>query len=264
MKHSRPVIKAVLWDADGTLAETERDGHRVAFNQAFEAAGVPWRWSEERYGQLLTVAGGFERLLYDMQLQARAPADPHERQALAASLHHLKNDAYVRIVASGALPLREGVGALMGDCERAGVRMGIVTTTGRANVDALLGIHLGQNWEAKFAVVVAADEAPKRKPDPQAYLLALAALHLRPHEALAIEDSPAGIAAAHRAGLPVIVTRSYYFPVADHSAVAPLGTLAAGPSLARSEGWRPQAAAGMTRIGLQQINRWYAQSSWAR
>jgi HAD superfamily hydrolase (TIGR01509 family) len=258
------VIKAVLWDVDGTLAETERDGHRVAFNQAFAVADVPWRWSEQRYGELLTVTGGLERLLYDMQFQTRAPADPEERQALAARLHQLKNEAYVRIVGSGALPLREGVGALMEDCERAGVRMGIVTTTGRANVDGLLRIQLGQNWEAKFAVVVAADAAPKRKPDPQAYLLALAALRLQPREALAIEDSPAGIAAAHGAGLPVIVTRSYYFPVADHSGVVPLGALAAGPSLARSDGWQPQAVAGTTRIGLKQINHWYAQSFGAR
>jgi HAD superfamily hydrolase (TIGR01509 family) len=258
------VIKAVLWDVDGTLAETERDGHRVAFNQAFAAAGMPWRWSEPRYGELLAVTGGLERLLYDMQSQTQAPAEPRAREVLAARLHQLKNEAYARIVGSGALPLREGVGALMEDCERAGVRMGIVTTTGRANVEGLLGVHLGQDWEAKFAVVVAADTAPKKKPDPQAYLLALAALHLRPCEALAIEDSPAGITAAHAVGVPVIVTRSHYFPVADQSARVPLGALAAGPSLARSDGWQPQAAAGMTRIGLQQINLWYAQSSWAR
>src|SRR5271170_5773090 len=99
------MIKALLWDVDGTLAETEREGHLVAFNQAFEALGIAWRWSEERYGELLAVPGGRERLEHDMQSQVSAPADPQQRQALAERVHHLKNEIYARIVASGALPL---------------------------------------------------------------------------------------------------------------------------------------------------------------
>jgi HAD superfamily hydrolase (TIGR01509 family) len=253
------MIKALLWDVDGTLAETEREGHLVAFNQAFQALGIPWRWSEQRYGELLAVPGGRERLEHDMQGQVSAPSDPLECQALAERVHLLKNEIYARIVASGDLPLRAGVGELMEDCERAGVRMGIVTTTSRSNVEALLETHLGKDWESKFATVVCAREAPRKKPDPQAYLLALEALQLRSHETIAIEDAPAGVAAAQAAGLPVIVTRSHYFLAAETS-----GTLAEGPSLSRTEGWRPKASARTTRIGLGQIIRWYAQSSWAR
>src|SRR5450631_3506051 len=112
------MIKAVLWDVDGTLAETERDGHLRAFNQAFEGLGLPWRWSEQSYAELLAVAGGRERLLHDMQHQDRAPADPRDRLALAERVHHLKNELYARIVASGDMPLREGVLELVADCVR--------------------------------------------------------------------------------------------------------------------------------------------------
>ncbi len=116
----RRLLRAILWDVDGTLAETERDGHLVAFNQAFEALNVPWRWSEERYGELLAVTGGRERLLHDMQCQDRAPADPQERRSLVERVHRLKNELYAAIVASGELPLREGVRELLVDCDARG------------------------------------------------------------------------------------------------------------------------------------------------
>ena len=115
--------------------------------------------------------------------------------------------------------------------------------------------HLGLDWESRFATVVCAREAPKKKPDPQAYLLALEALHLQPREAVAIEDAPAGIAAAQAIGLPVIVTRSHYFPGAQ-----PHGALADGPSLGRIEGWHPAAQMSATRVSLDQIMLWHAHS----
>jgi HAD superfamily hydrolase (TIGR01509 family) len=245
---------AVLFDVDGTLAETERDGHRVAFNQAFEAAGVAWRWDEAYYGELLAVAGGRERLLHDMARQATAPADETARQVLAAQLHRLKNECYARIVREGRLPLRPGIVELMADCERAAVVMGIATTTTGANVDALLGLNLGPAWRERFAVVASAEEAPRKKPDPQVYQLALSALGRSAHEVVAIEDSPAGIEAARRAGIAVIVTRSCYFPGTDSAAA-----LAAGPSLAAAQGWHPTARPGSQRIDLEQIARWHAQ-----
>jgi HAD superfamily hydrolase (TIGR01509 family) len=252
------MIKSILWDVDGTLAETERDGHLKAFNQAFEALGLSWRWSEQRYGELLAVAGGRERVLHDMQCRGGAPGDPQQRQALADRVHRLKNELYACIVAGGDLPLREGVRELLDDCETAHLQLGIVTTTSRSNVEVLLKTHLGKDWESKFAAVVCAREAPKKKPHPQAYLLALDALKLRPHEAVALEDAQAGIAAAQAAGVPVIVTRSHYFAATDSQ-----GALAVGPSLGRTDGWRPAAARGTTRIGLDQIIQWYACSPWA-
>ena len=252
------MLKALLFDVDGTLSETERDGHRVAFNRAFEAAGVAWRWSEAYYGELLKVAGGRERLLHDMSRHSSPAGDP-ERRALAERLHRLKNHYYTSIARSGALPLREGVAELLADCARAGVKLAITTTTSRGNVEALLEGHLGRGRRSGFSAMVCAEEAPMKKPDPEVYRLTLDTLGLTAREAVAIEDSPAGIEAAQRAGVPVIVTRSYYFP-----ASASPGALAAGPSLGKTEGWRPSVAAGATRISLDQIRRWHAQSPQAQ
>lgn len=248
------MLEAVLWDVDGTLAETERDGHLQAFNRAFAALNLPWRWSEQRYGELLAVAGGYERLLYDIGLRNDAPAGPLERAQLARRIHRQKNLIYEQIVRAGELPLRAGVGELLEDCRNARLTMAVVTTTGRANVVALLERHLGATWRAGFATLICAEEAAAKKPDPLAYTLALEALRLAPAETLAIEDSPAGVEAAQRSGVPVIVTRSHYFP---YSPVA--GALAVGPSLGSCEGWRPACgAARAARITLDQISCWHA------
>ncbi len=244
------MFKALLWDVDGTLAETERDGHLVAFNRAFDALGIPWRWSEQEYGALLHVSGGRERLLHDLRFRNFAPAEDVE--SLIGRLHRLKNAFYARIVAGGEVRLREGVRELLADCESAGIRMGIATTTSRSNLEALLDAQLGAHWESKFAAVVCAREAPKKKPDPQVYQLALRMLELPAHEVVAIEDAPAGIAAARAAGVPVLVARSHYFAAVDTR-----GALAAGPSLGRSDGWQPRADSRVPRIGLGQIARWY-------
>ncbi len=252
------MLGAILWDVDGTLAETERDGHRVAFNQAFETLGVPWRWNVQRYGELLAVTGGRERLLFDMQTQPLAPPHAAERESLAQRLHALKNQRYAQIVASGALPLRPGVRELMADCAHAQVRMAVVTTTSRVNVEALLGAHLGARWQLNFAVVVTAQEAPQKKPDPQAYHLALQRLQLPASAVLAIEDSPAGVKAARAADVPVIVTRSCYFP--EHPVP---GALAVGPSLGQTAGWQPAVTVGARgvpeRVDLGQLQRWLEQ-----
>ena len=251
--YSQPTdLKALIWDVDGTLAETERDGHRVGFNAAFEALGVPWRWSEARYGELLRVMGGAERLLHDMATQPDAPASAQAREELALRLHKVKNERYVQIVAAGGIALRGGVRELLDECTAAGLPMAIATTTSRGNVEALLGTHLGAHWEQRFACVVCAEDAPSKKPDPLAYTIALERLGLRAHQALAIEDSPAGVQACASAGMPVIVTRSVYF--ADPPVP---GALAVGPGLHSAEGWQPAVAGRETeRIDLAQLRRW--------
>jgi HAD superfamily hydrolase (TIGR01509 family) len=247
------MLRAILWDVDGTLAETERDGHLAAFNRAFAARDLPWRWSEARYGELLSVAGGRERLLADLERQPRAPAAADARAALAADLHRLKNDFYAQIMATTALPLRDGVRELFADCAGAHLPMGIVTTTSRGNVEALLGTHFGASWRARFAVVVCAEDAPRKKPDPLAYQIALEALGIAAHEALAIEDSPAGLRSAAAAGVPVAVVRSFFFPEWDCR-----GALAAGPSLGARAGWQPAPDATRPgRIDLALLERWH-------
>ncbi|MBL8327570.1 MAG: HAD-IA family hydrolase [Rubrivivax sp.] len=228
-------LRALLWDVDGTLAETERDGHRVAFNQAFEQLQLPWRWSEAHYGGLLQVTGGRERLMHDMASRSDAPATSGERDRLARELHRLKNGFYAEIVHASALPLRPGVAALVDQARAAGMRQAIVTTTSRSNVDALLGRHWGTHWREIFAVQVCGEDVQRKKPDPQAYALACTLLQLPPLQTLAIEDSPGGVAAACGAGVPVVVPRSAYFLQA-----AIEGAIAIGPGLGQLAGWQPR------------------------
>jgi HAD superfamily hydrolase (TIGR01509 family) len=250
-KESR-MLEAVLWDVDGTLAETERDGHLVAFNAAFAELDIPWRWDERRYGELLRVAGGYERLLFDMESQPLAPDSLEERIALARRIHALKNRRYAELVASGALPLRGGVRDLFDECAGDGMRMAIVTTTSRGNVEALLSAQVGAGWETRFAAVVCAEDAPMKKPDPQAYRLVLERLQLRAEQAVAIEDSAMGLAAARAVGLPVVIARSLYF---SNDPVP--GAIAVGPGLGTRVGWTPRLAGDAGPVTLSDIRRWH-------
>ncbi|MDH4288659.1 MAG: HAD-IA family hydrolase [Aquincola sp.] len=248
---SKTGLRALLWDVDGTLAETERDGHRVAFNLAFEACNLPWRWSVEDYGALLAVTGGRERLLHDMARRSDAPP-PHEREVLARRLHSIKNARYAEQVAEAGIALREGVAELIEEASAHGVRLAIVTTTSRANVDALLRRHLGAQWQQRFAACVCGEDVQRKKPDPQAYHLALQALGLAPLQACALEDSPGGVAAARAADVPVVVVRSSYFADAAID-----GAVAIGPSLGSRQGWRPaMEREGEGRVTLDDIARW--------
>lgn len=257
------MLRALIWDVDGTLAETERDGHRIAFNQAFAACGLPWRWGIARYGRLLRVSGGRERLLRDMAARADAPARAAARERLARRLHGLKNELYAARVAAGGVRLRRGVRALMGDCRRAGLPMAIVTTTSRSNVEALLGRHLGHDWTGWFGAIVCGEDVRRKKPDPEAHLRALRVLGLPAPQAIAIEDAPAGVAAARAAGCPVIVTRSRYFARTGRR-----GALAAGPGLGAIDGWLPAPArkrpARPRRVTLGDLAGWLERQAVAR
>lgn len=248
-------LKALLWDVDGTLAETERDGHRIAFNAAFAACGIDWRWDETHYGRLLHVTGGRERLLHDMTGRHDAPALADERDALARKLHAQKNRLYAEQLAAHAIPLRDGVEPLLREALAAGLRLGIATTTSRSNVDALLRGHLGPRWATHFAAIVCGEDVAHKKPDPEVYRKALEALRIGPLDAVAIEDSPGGAAAARAADVPVIVTRSAYFQASTFE-----GAIAIGPHFGDRRGWKPApAASAESRITLADIEGWHAQ-----
>lgn len=205
------MLKAVIWDVDGTIAETERDGHRVAFNRALDEMGAGWQWDEKTYGGLLRVAGGFERLIYDMEGRTSAPESADVREALARAVHERKGERYAEIVARGKLSARPGVQRLMRECTSAGIELAIATTTGRRNVDALFTGLFGPCWNDRFSAIVCAEDAPDKKPDPSVYRLALERLGIGAQDALAIEDSPNGLTAASAMGIAVLVTRSRYF-----------------------------------------------------
>lgn len=251
-------LRALLWDVDGTLAETERDGHRVAFNRAFEACGLAWRWDEVHYGELLRIAGGRERLLHDMRTRRDAPVTAGERETLAQELHARKNGFYADLVRAGGMTLRGGVRALMDECRDRGVMMGIATTTSRSNVEALLAATLGPAWATRFDAVVCGEDVRRKKPDPEVYRRALSILQVDPLAAVAVEDSPGGVAAARAAHLPVVVTRSAYFVAATIE-----DAVAIGDGLDDRHGWRPSlapAAGAQARVRLDDIEAWCRQS----
>jgi HAD superfamily hydrolase (TIGR01509 family) len=224
-------LRALIFDVDGTLAETERDGHRVAFNRAFAALGLPWHWDDATYAALLRVAGGYERLLSFLAGQSDAPLITAEREALARAIHQRKNAEFSALVAQGGIAPRPGVRRLIDACAGQGVVLAVATTTGRANLDALFPHLLGADWPQRFAALVCAEDAPRKKPDPQVYQIALARLGITQQQALAVEDSPAGLAAARAAGIACLITRSVYFADADFSgAVDVVDDLDAAPN----------------------------------
>jgi len=204
------MLRALIWDVDGTLAETEHDGHRVAFNAAFADEGLPWHWDEALYGELLAITGGKERLLAWWQRLDPAAAAAPGAAACIARLHARKTAHYVAQVERGAVALRPGVARLLTEARAQGLTLAIATTTSPANVDALLRATLGADVPGWFACIGAGDVVPRKKPAPDIYHWVRQRLGLAAADCLAIEDSAPGTQAACAAGLPVLATRSRY------------------------------------------------------
>lgn len=199
-------LQCILWDVDGTLADTERDGHRVAFNMAFEEAGHERQWDVPTYGELLAVTGGKERIKYDIE-RGDMPEIPHEE---IAKLHARKTEHYQSLIAEGRIPLRPGVRRLLEEAYAAGITLGVATTTTPAALDALIEHSLGKEWFDRFAVLAAGDIVPAKKPAPDIYTHAMEQLGVSPENTLALEDSENGWKAAKAAGLKCVVTVNDY------------------------------------------------------
>jgi len=235
-------LQALVWDVDGTLAETEDEGHRIAFNLAFEEAGLPWRWDSAVYGELLRVTGGKERLLAWWRRVDPVEAARPEAATTIRRLHELKTAHYLALLRGGGIVLRAGVRRLVEETHRQGLRQAIATTTTPDNVSWLLEVTLGAQGARVFEVIGAGDVVPHKKPAPDIYLWVLERLGLPAADCLAIEDSAAGAAAARAAGLPVIVTRSRYSAGEDVGTVlADLGGLgepsAVAAGVAQGRAW---------------------------
>ncbi|MGQ9837027.1 MAG: HAD family hydrolase [Cyanobacteriota bacterium] len=212
-------LQALIFDVDGTLADTERDGHRVAFNAAFAEAGLDWQWSVELYGQLLAITGGKERIRHFIERE-QPPLPPGEDLTdLIANLHRAKTRHYTTLLAQGRIPLRTGVKRLLQEAKAAGIRLAIATTTTPENVTALLE-HTFPESLSWFEVIAAGDIVPAKKPAPDIYLYTLEQMSLRPQECLAFEDSQHGLQAAQQAGIPTVVTVNDYTQAQDFSGAA--------------------------------------------
>ena len=203
-------LKAIIFDVDGTLADTERDGHRVAFNETFQRAGLGWHWSEATYGNLLTIAGGKERIRFFIDHFQPPLPDTKDMPGLIAELHQAKTQRYRAVIQRGEITLRPGVARLIHGARAAGTRLAIATTSHLDNAIALLETTLGPEAPAWFEVIAAGDIVPHKKPAPDIYQYVLAELGLLPQHCVVIEDSDQGLQAAKAVGLTVTITLNTY------------------------------------------------------
>ncbi len=251
-------LEALIFDVDGTLADTERDGHRPAFNAAFREFGLDWDWDVELYGKLLAVTGGKERMKFYVEQFRPDYVKPAGFDELVAELHKAKTRHYTDLLASGGIPMRPGVRRLLESARAEGLRLAIATTTTPENVTALLEHSLAPGAESWFEVIGAGDIVPAKKPAPDIYTFVLERMNLRPEQCLAFEDSANGIRASHGANLKTVITINDY--TADHDFTGAVAVLTdMGEPDAPFEVL--QGEAGDKRwVDLELLRRWHARA----
>jgi len=202
-------LKAIIFDCDGVLTCTERDGHRVAFNRAFAEKDLGVEWDVNLYGELLKIAGGKERMRHYFD-RSGWPAEVDDRDAFIKELHKLKTDLYMKIIESPELPLRPGVARLVDEAIAENIALAVCSTSNERAVNLAVERLLGAERKACFTVVLAGDVVSKKKPDPEIYNLALQQLQLDPKQCIVVEDSRNGLLAAKAAGMHCLVTTNGY------------------------------------------------------
>ena len=233
-----PPLRALIFDVDGTLADTEH-AHRAAFNEAFSEAGLEWHWDEPLYTRLLEVSGGKERIAHYWK-EVRGDVKSIDAGALADTVQHIhdhKTAAYERMVHEGAVQLRPGVLRLIESAFRAGMRLAIATTTSPVNIAALLRSAMGPDWSSFFQVIEDASTAPHKKPHPQVYLQTLQRLQLPPFECMAFEDSANGLKAARAARLATVITPNSFTARHDFTGALRVVSSLQGTTIADLQDW---------------------------
>jgi HAD superfamily hydrolase (TIGR01509 family) len=210
-------MKALIFDCDGVLVDTERDGHRVAFNRAFASLGLDAEWDVDLYGELLKIAGGKERMTHYFN-EAGWP-EGQTAATLIPELHKKKTAIFTELIAKGSLPLRSGVARIVDEAHAAGVRLGVCTTSDPKAIDGVLDL-LGAQRKSWFEIVLAGDVVKKKKPAPEIYDLAKQRLGLDARDCVVIEDSRNGLLAALGAGMRCLITTSAYTVDEDFAGAA--------------------------------------------
>jgi HAD superfamily hydrolase (TIGR01509 family) len=205
------MTKTLIFDCDGVLADTERDGHLVAFNRMWREQGVDWQWSLAQYAEKVKIGGGKERMASlgrdaDFRAVYNVPDSEEEWWDIVAGWHKRKSEIYKEMIAAGALPARPGVKRLAEEALDSGWQLVVCSTSSLSSVQAVLDHVMGETTAAKFAGVFAGDMVKAKKPDPAIYLLAVEKLGLTPNECVVVEDSRNGLLAATAAGMTCIVT----------------------------------------------------------
>jgi len=209
-------IKAVFFDQDGVIIDTERDGHRVSFNMTFKEYGFTDEWSVEYYHELLQIAGGKERMKHHWKTKGFSRKMTEEEiDKLIPEMHKRKTALFVELIETGKLPLRPGIHRFMQEAMEAGLKIAVCTTS---NEQAARAITEKILKDIQFELVLAGDVVKKKKPDPEIYNLALSRLGLKPEEVFVVEDSKNGVVAAKAAGMKTVVTTNGYTEKEDVSA----------------------------------------------
>lgn len=203
-------LKALIFDVDGTLADTERNGHRVAYNKTFREFDLDWQWSPDVYGDLLSVSGGKERMAYYLDKYRPRVPSAADSEALIRQIYARKTEVYKAMLIDGAIPLRPGVERLFNEARNAGLRLAIATTTAPSNVEYLIRSNLGDEAIGWFDIIAAGEMVPHKKPSPEIYQLVLNEMGWNANECIAFEDSYNGVLSARGADLPVIITITDY------------------------------------------------------
>lgn len=209
-------IKAVFFDQDGVIIDTERDGHRVSFNMTFKEFGFTDEWSVDYYRELLQIAGGKERMKHHWKTKGFSKKLTEEEiDKLIPEMHKRKTALFVELIETGKLPLRPGVHRFMKEAMDAGLKIAVCTTSNEQAAKAITEKILS---DIRFDLVLAGDVVGKKKPDPEIYNLALSKLGLKPEACFVVEDSKNGVSAAKAAGMKVVVTTNHYTEKEDVSA----------------------------------------------